>query len=377
MMEESRRVAREAWMLPEDGPLSEDQRQGVRDTVRAYMERHKLTNTHVARQVGGMKGNTLGELLNGTYGKGKALRPETIDGHLRTLNIWLDIDSNRRRTKPDARFVETAVAKRLLFCVHQANKWQTMAIAYGPTGIGKSMVAHVIAETTPGCIFMTISEGDGGVAAIRKMIAQRLRLFVKSVPRRESSGKTLNERIFDALRDTGRLLLIDEAHYLTDSALHLVRNIWDQTKSPVVLISTVDLLDRIRRDADADHGQLYRRFSHTFDLTLNSSPAGKKGGVASRPLSNLDEIRKMFTSGRVKFTPDGLQYLLEAANMMGHGSFALCRDLVRWAEDFERHLNRIPHDKCVTLHAKVLRKVEEGAKHSTRMREDMKMRRTV
>ena len=375
MMEESVRVVREARMLPDSGPLSDDQRQGVRDQVRAYMERYALTHKHVARQVGGLQGGTLGEILNGTYGKGKNLKPERIDARLRELNEWLEIDSARRRTQTHDTFVELRVAKRLMNCVARAVRSQTMAIAYGPTGIGKSMVSHVIAERTPGAIHIEISKGDEGLHASRKMLVERLRLNRRRTRRDEPEGLTLNARIFNKLRDSGRLILIDEAHILTDNALHFWRNVWDQCKVPIVFVATIDLMERIRRDADADHGQLYGRIANVFDLTLDGD--GDKQSGHSRTVFSLKEIRELFTSDRIKLTTDGEGYLFHAANALGMGSLRRCRNIVRDAADLERHVKQIPNNKPVTLHARVMEKVEHDSKHSEHMREDIKASATA
>ena len=139
LMEQEGRQLLEARMLPNEGPLTEAQRREVRAAVNAYVAKHGITQRDISRQVGGLNISSVSQLLKGTY---KA-KDATIDEHLRAINDWMEVDARRRQTRPDDRFVETHVAKRLLNCAMKASQMRTMALAHDPSGVGKSMVAHL------------------------------------------------------------------------------------------------------------------------------------------------------------------------------------------------------------------------------------------
>ena len=94
---------------------------------------------------------------------------------------------------------------------------------------------------------------------------------------------------------------------------------------PVLLIATRDLHDRILKNADPDHGQLYSRFDITHHLTEGRDMYSGKG----KALYTVDDIRALYNEPPVKLSPDGVQYLHEVANMLGYGSLRRCKILLR------------------------------------------------
>ena len=78
---------------------------------------------------------------------------------------------------------------------------------------------------------------------------------------RDRAYQTQLERVIDALRNSDRLLIIDEAHALKGAApIELLRDIHDTTGVPIMCLATKDFHDRLVENADADHGQIYSRF---------------------------------------------------------------------------------------------------------------------
>ena len=282
----------------------------------------------------------------------------------------MEVDARRRQTRPDDRFVETHVAKRLLSCAMKASQMRTMALAHGPSGVGKSMVAHVIAEKFPGAIYMRVSRGNTGFTALRSMLLTRLRLRRRRIAKAQM-GLTLDERIFDALRDSHRMIIVDEAHRISDSSLEFLRDLYDECRVPILLLCTKDLLERIRRDNDEDHGQLYSRFGYVCDLTIGRDkiPGGKN------PLFTVSEIRRLFESDTVRLLPEGRAYLQDMANTLGQGSLRRCRDIVTWAVQIERSAKNLPPDSPVTLGEAVLHKAETDPRADRSMLEDISSRR--
>lgn len=352
-------------MLPNEGPLTEAQREEVRAAVNAYCAKHGITKKDISRQVGGLNTSSVTQLLLNTYGAKDA----TLDEHLRAINDWMEVDARRRQTRPDDSFVETYVAKRLLGCAMKASQMRTMSMAHGPSGIGKSMVAHVIAEKFPGAIYLRISRGNTGFTALRSMLLTRLRLRRRRIARAQQ-GLTLDERVFDALRNSHRMIILDEAHRISDSSLEFLRDLFDECHIPILLLCTKDLLERIRRDNDEDHGQLYSRFGYVCDLTMgrDKMPGGKN------PLFTINEIRRLFESDQVRLLPDGQAYLQDVANTLGQGSLRRCRDIVAWAIQIERLAKSLPDDARMTLGEAVLRKAEIEPRPDQAMQDDIRGR---
>ena len=131
-------------------------------------------------------------------------------------------------------------------------------------------------------------------------------------------------RIIKALRGTGRLLLIDEAHQLSSEALEFIRDLHDECGVPIVLAGTLKLNDAIA-DSDVFSGQLSSRVAIRYDITADLN-AGN-----GPPLHSTDEIRRMYESDKLRMTNDGRELLTRIANLPGLGGLRLCTKLVQVA----------------------------------------------
>ena len=350
-------------MLPNEGPLNPAQRDEVIDALKGYMEKHGISQGDVRRQCPSV-GGAISPILKKSYGHG------VIDDHLRELNNWMEVDARRRQTRPQRKYVETHVAKKIVHCASQASKRNWIVVAHGPTGIGKSMVAHVVAERFPSALYIRVAKGDDTFTRVRQMLAVALRMFSKRKRKDEPHGLTFNQRVFSRLRASHRLIIIDEAHRLTDSALEFLRDVYDECQVPMLWLCTKDLVDRIRQDSDEDHGQLYRRIGLTTDLVRGKDkvPGGK------HPLFTLSEIRQLFESDKVKLHTEAQAFLQDVANMLGQGSLARCEQYVAIGLEVERGIRGLGIDLMVTLTVEALRKAEADLTDDPGMIEDMKIR---
>lgn len=351
-------------MLPTTGALTQAQRDDVRTAVTEYIQNHGITLKDIAKQMGGGSHTVISQVINNTYRAG-------VDDHLRSLNDWMEIDARRRRTRPDDKFVEIRVAKLIIGCASKASQMRTMVVAHGPTGIGKTTVGHIIAEKFTGSIFLTMAEGSNSATAVRRMIAAALRLDRR--PHVASAvGMPLNERIFDRLHDSHRMIIIDEAHSISDGALRFLRSVFDRCGVPILFLCTKDLVDRIRCDADEDHGQLYSRFGYICDLTrgCDKTPGGKN------PRFSVSEIRAILETDKVRLHTGAQSYLQDVANMMGQGSLRRCKRIMRWAVAIERRkANLGPNDRVVITEAAV-KKADMESMPDRAMQDDIAALRT-
>lgn len=364
MLEQESRQLLEARMLPNEGPLTQKQRDEVVDALNAYIDKHRITQKEIVKQCSGV-GAALNPILLKKYPHGP------LDDHLRELNNWMEVDARRRATRPQRQFVETGVARKLLIAAQKASEGPLIVVAHGPSGIGKTMVAHVIAERFPGAIYLCVSSGNTSQTALRRMVATRLRFYSGRKRKSDTPGLTLDERIFERLEGSGRLIIVDEAHRLADSGLDFLRDLYDQCKVPVLLLCTKDLLERLRKDSDEDHGQLFSRLGWTCELTRGHD----KHPHGSKPLFTVSEIRKLFENEKVKLHPDAQAYLQDVANMLGHGSLRSCERIIRWAVAIERSVKGLGPQELVVLTAACLRKAETESKDDKWMMDDMERRR--
>ena len=126
------------------------------------------------------------------------------------------------------------------------------------------------------------------------------------------------------------------------------------------MLATKDLGDRIRRNADPDHGQLYSRVDITWPLTK-----GRDTHAGGKPLFTIDEIRKLYDQVPIRLSPDGARYLQDVGNDQGKGSLRCCRVLLLNGARRARKRMELCADATVTITADDLAYADEKLRPDT------------
>jgi len=349
LSEQQERQLVAAALIPANGTLTEEHRQKVRDAADAHRKAHHLKNADIARGIGDGSPGLWAGVITGSYHR---VSGPKLDDLLRKLNDWIEEDARRRRTRPGRPFVYTSVANAMVDAAKLAAQRRWMVIVYGPTGFGKTMCAHVITEKHIGAIYLRLGKGCCTYAKIRDRLAGLLKLN-----RRHTKGRriSVDEAIFEKLRDSGRLLVFDEAHRIRDDGLEFLRDVHDETGCPMLLVATKDLWERIQRD-DEDHGQMRRRIGLAIDLVPLADRSGKSGRKRTDPprIFTAEEIRRIYESPKVRLSADAVEYLVAVANLVGYGSLGRCDQLVDCAVAKARKVTKVGPDGRVTLTARPL-----------------------
>jgi hypothetical protein len=210
-----------------------------------------------------------------------------------------------------------------------------------------------VAETVVGSLYLRVVNGIHHPSGIMHALANRLGVREMKVMHRTEGWQTPMERVIAVLQNSGRLLLFDEAHKLTDRALEALRDVHDSTGVPILLIGVKDLHDRITRGVDADHGQMYSR----FDIIQHLSQ-GRDQYSGGKPLFSVAEIKQLYQQPPIRLSPDAIDYLQGVANMLGHGSLRRCKTLLANAVRRARKRQNLTEEDRVTVTADDLGWVE-------------------
>jgi DNA transposition AAA+ family ATPase len=339
------RVLTAAWMLPADGPLSDEQRRDAMENFVRYIKMHLVQVFEVARQVGKPTAAIIRELMGGHY------RAEA-DESIRRLNMWIEQDARRRASTPQTTFVETKVAKDLFAVARIVREQSTMGMAVGASGIGKTHCAIALRDKFVGAVYVRVMRGSHTASGLLSAIAGALDVRIAGAAW-SRKRRTQLERVIETLADSGRLVIIDEAHKLSNDAIELLRDIHDTTACPMLLLATKDLHDRIVQDADPDHGQVYSRFGVVVHFAL-----GHDTGSGGKPLYSIDDIRALYNEPQLRLATDAARYLTDLSNRLGEGSLRRCKALVVNAARRARHRQGLLETDAVTVTADDLAWVE-------------------
>ncbi|MEE8170140.1 MAG: AAA family ATPase [Phycisphaerae bacterium] len=317
--------------LPADGPLTETQRAAVTAAVRLHLKEHALTRIELGTKIG-YSGQVIGQVLCDTYTSGN------IDKILRKLNTWIEDDEVRRRKARPIGFYSTGVfqAIRMLAkyarsnsrvarpgqtVTHAAQEAARIVLGYGPAGCGKSVGAAALHAEDPFSILVRVDQRRGTDLGLA-------RLIVNAAQFRKSSSKIhLIEFIYERLRDSNRLLIVDEAHRLKFSGCELIRDLADVCGIPVLLLGTAEVHHRLTSVRVRSGNYLYDQFSRRVGLQLNLLRGVDGLGGVTRPIYSIEEIRGIFRSDEVRLTPDAERYLQDVACCIGLGMLGLAQGI--------------------------------------------------
>jgi DNA transposition AAA+ family ATPase len=146
-----------------------------------------------------------------------------------------------------ANLFENAVSKEFAAAMATVIHTADLSLTWGPAGGGKTSGAVLWCVDHPETIMITASRECRDSKAIRNMVFERLRFEANS------KGETYNNTcsrwhwITSLLQGSERPIIIDAGERLTLDALEWCCDLNDLTKTPIMFVANVDLLEVARR----------------------------------------------------------------------------------------------------------------------------------
>jgi len=203
----------------------------------------------VARAIG-VSAATLNSILRGLY-------PSPPTKHLQAALQWVAREA-ARATSLEIPFVETSVSKLVGYVCDRASRYRDIGILTGVVGTGKTAGLKRYAAQHAHTIIIE-GQPDMNATALLRTLVQRTGAAPQR-SRRDSTGTKpeMLAAIVEALRQTDRLLVIDEADKTTDQCLEYARRISDLAEIGLVLSGNA-LLRTMVANANGKHGQISSR----------------------------------------------------------------------------------------------------------------------
>lgn len=190
------------------------------------------------------------------------------------------VAANSARAQLHQVFVPTKTARRIHEVMNDVHHDCEVAVIYGQAGLGKTMAVREYCRENPTAILIETNPSYTAQVLMRKIAA------AVRVP---TSG-TLNE-VFEAvaerLRDSKRLLVMDEAENLPLRALELLRRLHDETDIGLVLSGMPRLIVNLRGKR-GELVQLYSRVSIAVALG-DTLPDAELDKIARAALPSADD----------------------------------------------------------------------------------------
>ena len=218
-----------------------------------YIEDTGLSQAAVAKQLV-KSATTINQYLKGTY-KGDVTAIDEAVAELVARYQIKDATSD---------FVPTASATRILEVCDMAHRLSCMNMIIGDAGLGKTTALKHYAATTKNVLLI---ETDT-TYSVRMLLSEICRVSGIIAPR---GNPSMMSAIIDRLRDSKRLLIIDEAELLNYRALETVRRIHDKTNIGIVFAGMPRLRANFRGGSGGDYKQLYSRIHRPYSMDARLS----------------------------------------------------------------------------------------------------------
>lgn len=225
---------REAVMMTEQEAI---------EGLKKYLIDTGKTQTAVAKELDVSTG-MLSSFIKGTY---KA--PHTVIPKVQEL---LQIREKKKVAPKEPEYKETSISRTVLNTIKYCHVQGKVGVVYGDPGIGKTMAFREYLRENGLAIGITINPTYASITGVNELLAEQLGV-------RERVTRKITRDIVAKLKDSGRVIIIDEAQHLTTRTLNHLRCISDESGVGICLIGNLEVYTRLKGTGKADFAQLFSR----------------------------------------------------------------------------------------------------------------------
>jgi len=242
----------------------------VRHELQKFLAETGVSQAAVSRGIGKDKaGSAVSQWLAGKYLGDNESLTEAVRGFLRREK------EKAQQHKPEVKFVMTSMAVEGFDIAQSCQIGGEMGVLIGEAGVGKTTLAKEYTRQNPGVILIEadVSYTTKGVFA---------ELHQKCGGNGAGALGKMKDDIIERLRDSGRLIICDEAEFLPVRAIDLLRRIHDKAGIGILFVGLPRLFE----------GLISKRGDYAYILSRISTKS------VMGPLS-LEDVSKIVSQGGV------------------------------------------------------------------------------
>ncbi|WP_242415061.1 AAA family ATPase [Sphingomonas panni] len=219
------------------------------EAERSWLNSHKqatsMSWSQLAPRIGVPQG-TLSPFALGSYAGDNARIAETVYRYRQTLTAQAEL-AIELPEPPD--FYETPTSRQIGTMLKMAQRGRMVVVAGGP-GASKTKTIRQYQSAMANVWVATMKPSTAGVNTMQQKVLEAMgEIGAKGTP------LALSTKIESIVRNTGGLLIIDEAQHTSELALEEIRGWHDETGVGIALVGNEDVLTRLtlgnKRDAFA------------------------------------------------------------------------------------------------------------------------------
>lgn len=205
------------------------------DLLKDYKQRHGLSNDELGKRM-----KTSGTYISRAFTNAFTGDAASFEDAAREM---LRNEAEARRAN-DAVIEHGFLVEPMADFLNTTKHSRSIGVVWCDPGKGKSKALEVYRRKDKLCVMVTATKHMSGWRALRDAILDEL------PNKRRLNGESWDKWIVRNFRDTGRLLIIDNAHLLTAGARHWLAYDWhDETGCPVALIGNEEIVRDWKKNA--------------------------------------------------------------------------------------------------------------------------------
>lgn len=234
----------------------------IQARLEAYKREHpEETNVSIGRRLGYPDGTVVSKYL--LTGKAKSREEGGVNAYDRDPS---DIErklldffraETRMQMLDCAEILATSVVKQCANFYDEVRQGRFVGVLHAPAGLGKSTAALAYVEANPTTMLLSANAAQCDARGVRQLMWAQVetRGMAGNVPRWQ--------HLIGAFKDSGRLIIVDNAQRLERSGRDLLFDFMDETGCPLVLQGNPEIKDRVRRN-DQQHSRTLMEYSPTL-----------------------------------------------------------------------------------------------------------------
>ncbi len=213
------------------------------EALKNYIQESGKTQAAVANELG-LSGGLVSSFLAGTY-----KTPHTVIPKVEAL---IKVNEKKKVAPKAPDFAETGISKKVSNAIAYAHVRGVVSVVYGDAGVGKTYAVREYVKREQLAILITISPTYASITGVNELIAEQLGV-------KERVSRRIYREIVERLKNSGRVLIVDEAQHLTVRALNHLRCLSDESGIGIALIGNEEVYSKLRGSGKADFAQLFSR----------------------------------------------------------------------------------------------------------------------
>lgn len=221
--------------------------------LREYIQSTGKKQVEAAAELG-ISPALVSSFLAGTYKTPHTMIPKIIE--------LVRLNEKKKVSPKEPEFAETSVSKIVFNTISYAHLRGMVSVVYGDAGVGKTCAIREYVRKNRLALSVTISPTYASITGINELLAEQLGV-------RERVARKITKEIILKLKNSNRVIIVDEAQHLTVRALNHLRCISDESGVGVTLIGNEEVYSKMRGTGQADFAQLFSRIGMRKQVLAN------------------------------------------------------------------------------------------------------------